>query len=90
MLGVGVADIVQVVCVIVSERKSVLHVLHVRYVLVIKTVQVVSMCYHMGVVTPAILYLPAQDQHCYKPHLLGELNIQIQCFVPSSFIINFC
>ena len=44
MLGVGVTEIVQVVCVILLERKSVLHVLHVRYVLVIKMLQVVSMC----------------------------------------------
>ena len=35
-LGVGVAEIVQVVHVIVLECKSVLHVLHVRYVLVSK------------------------------------------------------
>ena len=34
MLGVGVTEIVQVVFVIVLECKSVLHVLHVRYVLV--------------------------------------------------------
>ena len=57
MLGVGVADIVQVVCVILLECKSVLHVLHVRYVLVIEMLQVFPMCWHMGVVTPAILYL---------------------------------
>ena len=44
MLGVGVADIVQVVCSIVLECKSVLHVLHVRYVLVSKISQVVSIC----------------------------------------------
>ena len=35
MLGVGIANIVQVVCVIVLEYKYVLNVLHVRYVLVI-------------------------------------------------------
>ena len=57
MLGVGVTEIVQVVCVILLERKSVLHVLHVRYVLVIKTLKVVLICYHMGVATPAIMYL---------------------------------
>ena len=44
MLGVGVAYIVQVVCVIVLDHKYVLHVLHVRYVLVIKMLQVVSIC----------------------------------------------
>ena len=44
MLGVGVAEIAQVVCVIVLERKSVLHVLHVRYVLVIKILWVVLIC----------------------------------------------
>ena len=44
MLGAGVADIVQVVWVIVLERKSVLHVLHVRYLLVIKMLQVVLIC----------------------------------------------
>ena len=32
------------VCVIVLECKSILHVLHVRYVLVIKILQEVSMC----------------------------------------------
>ena len=63
MFGVGVAEIVQVLCVIVLECKSVLHVLHVRYVLVIKMLQVVSICQHMGVVTPVILYLPVQAQH---------------------------
>ena len=57
MLGVGVTEIVQVVCVIVLECKSVMHVLHVRYVLVIKTLKVVLICYHLGVVTPTILYL---------------------------------
>ena len=55
------------VCVIVSECKSVLHVLHVRYVLAIKMLQVVSMCYHMGVLTPVILYLLAQAQHLFIP-----------------------
>ena len=44
MFGVGVAEIVQVVCVIGLECKYVLHVLHVRYVLVIKMLQVVPMC----------------------------------------------
>ena len=41
MLDVGVSDIVQVVCVIYLYCKSVLHVLHVRYVLVSKILQVV-------------------------------------------------
>ena len=41
MLGVGVTDIVQVVCVIVLEYKYVFHALHVMYVLVIKILQVV-------------------------------------------------
>ena len=67
MLGVGIAETVQVVCVIVLECKSVLHEFHVRYVLEIKMLQVVSMCYHMGVVIPAIPYLPAQAQHWSKP-----------------------
>ena len=44
MLGVGVAEIVQVVCVIALECKYVLHVLHVRCVLVSKMLQVVSIC----------------------------------------------
>ena len=44
MLGVGVADIVQVVRVIVLESKYVLHVVHVRYLLLIKMLQVVSVC----------------------------------------------
>ena len=44
MLGVGAAEIAQVVCVIVLERKSVFHVLHVRYVLVIKILWVVLIC----------------------------------------------
>ena len=66
MLGVGIADIVQVVCVIVLECKYVFHALHVRYVLVIQILHMVPVCYHMGVVTPAILYLPAQAQHWYR------------------------
>ena len=41
MLGVGVAEILQVVCVIVLECKSVLHVLNVRYELAIEMLQVV-------------------------------------------------
>ena len=70
MVGVGVADIVQVVCVIELECKSVLHVLHVKYVLVIKILQLVYMCLHMGVVTPAILclsciYLFFPNCNCY-------------------------
>ena len=44
MLGVGVAEIVQVVYVIVLECKSVLHVLYVRSVLVSKMLQVVLIC----------------------------------------------
>ena len=44
MLGVGVAEIVQVVCVIVLECKSILHVLHVRYVFLSKMLHVVSVC----------------------------------------------
>ena len=72
MVGVGVTEIVQVVCVIVLECKSVLHVLHVRYVLVSKMLQVVSICLHMGVVTPAILYLPAQAQHWSK-HKIAKI-----------------
>ena len=44
MLGVGVAGIVQVVCVIVLECKYFLHVLHVRYVYVSKMLQVVLIC----------------------------------------------
>ena len=44
MLSVGVEDIFQVVCVIVLECESVLYLLHVRYVLVIKMLQVVSIC----------------------------------------------
>ena len=72
MLGVGVTEIAQVVCVIVLECKSILHVLHVRYVLVSKMLQVVSICLHMGVVTPAILYLPAQAQHWSK-HKIAKI-----------------
>ena len=41
MLGVGVTEIVRVLCVIVLQCKSVLNVLHVRYVLVRKMFQVV-------------------------------------------------
>ena len=41
MAGVGVTEIVQVVCDIVLDRKYILHVLHVRYVLAIKILQVV-------------------------------------------------
>ena len=48
MLGIDVAEIVQVVCVIVLECKSIFHLLHVRYVLVIKMLQVISICYQMG------------------------------------------
>ena len=44
MLGTGVAEIVQVVRVIVLYCKSVLHVLYVRYVLETKTLQVVLIC----------------------------------------------
>ena len=44
MLGFGVAEILQVVYVIVLECKFIMHVLHVRYVLVIKILQVVSTC----------------------------------------------
>ena len=58
MLGFGFADILQVVCVFVLECNYVLHMLHVRYVLVIKMLKLVSICLHMGVVTPVILYLP--------------------------------
>ena len=36
MLGVDVAEILQLVCVIVLECKSFFYVLHVRYVLVSK------------------------------------------------------
>ena len=53
------------VCVIVLECKSVLYVLHVRYVLVSKMLQVVLICYHMGVATPVILYLPEHAQHWF-------------------------
>ena len=41
MFGVGLPDIMQVVHVIVLECKSVLHVLHDRYVLVVKNFQLV-------------------------------------------------
>ena len=41
MLGVVVSEIVQVVYVILLECKYFLHVLHVRYVLVIKMYHVV-------------------------------------------------
>ena len=41
MLGVGATEIMQVVCIIVLECKSVLHMLHGRYVLVSKMLQVV-------------------------------------------------
>ena len=44
MLGVGITEIVQAVCVIGLECKSILHVLHVRYVLVFKMYKVVLMC----------------------------------------------
>ena len=44
MLGVSVSHIVQVVCVIVLELKSVLHLLHFRYMLVTKMLQVVLIC----------------------------------------------
>ena len=70
MLGVGVAEIVQVLCVIGLECKSVLNILHVSYVLVIKMFQVVLMCYHMGVATTIILYLPAQAQNWLMPGLV--------------------
>ena len=52
-----------VVCVIWLECKYGLHVLHVSYLLVIKLLQVVSMCYHIIVVTPVILCLTAQFQY---------------------------
>ena len=44
MFGVGVTEIVNSVCVIVLECKSVLHVFNVRYVLVSKMLQVVPIC----------------------------------------------
>ena len=44
MLGVGITEIVQVVCVIVLDCKSVLHVLHVRYALSINILQAISIC----------------------------------------------
>ena len=43
-LGVFVAEIVQVVCVVGLDFKYVLHGLHLRYVLAIKMLLVVSMC----------------------------------------------
>ena len=57
MLGDGVAEIMQLVCVIMLYCKSVLNVLHVRYVLVSKMLQVVMISSHMGVVTPVILFM---------------------------------
>ena len=57
MFGVGVTEIVNSVCVIVLECKSVLHVFNVRYVLVSKMLQVVSICKHIGVVVSETLYL---------------------------------
>ena len=44
MLRVGVTEIVQLVFVTLLECKSVLHVLHVRYLLLINMFQVVYMC----------------------------------------------
>ena len=44
MLCVGVIEIVQVVCVILLDKNSVFHVLHVRYVFVSKVLQVVLLC----------------------------------------------
>ena len=44
MLGVGVAYKVHLICVIVLDCKYIFHVLHVRYVLVITMLQVVSIC----------------------------------------------
>ena len=44
VLGVGDAEILLVVCVIGFECKSGLHVLNGGYVLVIKLLQMVSMC----------------------------------------------
>ena len=67
MLGVVVVEIVQMLCVIVLECKFNFHALHASYVLVSKILQVVLICQHMGVLTPVILYLPAQDQHCFIP-----------------------
>ena len=72
VLCVSVAEILQVVCVLGLEFTFVLNVLHVRYVLVSKMLQVVSICLHMGVVTPAILYLPAQAQHWSK-HKIAKI-----------------
>ena len=47
VLGVGVAEIVQVVCVIVLECESVFHLLHVSYISVIKLSRVGMMCSSM-------------------------------------------
>ena len=44
MLGVGVAEIVHVVYVIVLECKSILYVLNVRYMLTSKMLQVFLIC----------------------------------------------
>ena len=44
MLDVGITEIVRGVCVIGLYCKSGFHVLHVRYVLVVKLLQVVFMC----------------------------------------------
>ena len=44
MLGVGVTEIVQVVCGIVLDYKPVLRVLNLRYMLEIKILEVVSIC----------------------------------------------
>ena len=44
MLGVVIAEIVQVVCDVMLECKYVFHVLHVRYVSLIKIFQVFLMC----------------------------------------------
>ena len=44
MVGVGAAEIVQVVSVIVLDCKSVLHVLNISYVLVSKILRLVSIC----------------------------------------------
>ena len=49
--------------------KSNFHALHASYVLVSKILQVVLICQHMGVLTPVILYLPAQAQHWFIPAL---------------------
>ena len=89
MLGVGVAEIVQVVCVIVLERKSVLHVLHVRYVLASKILQLVSICYHMGVVRPVIMYLPSQSQHYFM--LINHEQTTFECNLSTlRVIVRYC